>query len=63
MLDSAGKDQYGGYGMKRQRHSMGGASTDLTYCLSQSMKLSLEKFIDLDTESKLENIFECLQSI
>ena len=27
------------------------------------MKLSLEKFKDLDTDTKLENIFDCLQSI
>ena len=63
VLDSGGRDQYGGHGMKRQRHSTGGASTDLTYNQSQSMKLSLEKFKDLDTDTKLENIFECLQSI
>ena len=47
--------------MKRQRRSTGGASIDLSYQQTQTMKLSLDKFKEMDT--KLESTFECLQSI
>lgn len=48
---------------KRQRRSTGGESGDLSELQTESMHLCLQEFKGLDPESKLDTIFECLQTI
>lgn len=64
VLDILGEKKHGG-STKRLRHSTGGASIDIDISpqQSESMRLSLEKFKEMDTDCKLESIFEMLQSI
>ena len=48
---------------KRQRRSTGGGSADISPEQSEAMKLCLNNFKEMDSESKLDTIFECLQNI
>ena len=41
----------------------GGAGTELSSEQLTAMKLSMDKFKELDNDDKLESIFECLQNI
>ena len=47
----------------RQRRSTGGGSADISPEQSKAMQLSLDRFKEMDSESKLDTIFECLQNI
>ena len=63
LLEGEGTNQDGGRLPKRVKHSTGGAGTELSSEQLSSMKLSMDKFKGLDSDTKLESIFECLQNI
>ena len=48
---------------KRQRRSTGGGSAYISPEQSEAMQLCLDRFKEMDSESKLDTIFECLQNI